>query len=142
MQVAQPSAGAPRLRDGANDPLAAGSGWVTHSSCAAIPQAQAKSRSGTTRPPRLVPDSRHVRVIFAGVTIADSTRALHLLETSHPPTWYIPPQDMLGEYLVITRSARAGASSRVVPQAGDFHGGWVSPYVVGPYEGGPVRAGW
>jgi uncharacterized protein (DUF427 family) len=35
-----------------------------------------------------------VRIELAGVTVADSTRALRVLETSHPPTIYIPPADI------------------------------------------------
>ena len=46
------------------------------------------------RPPRLEPTQRKIRVLFAGTTIADSSRALRLLETSHPPTYYIPPGDV------------------------------------------------
>ena len=46
------------------------------------------------RPPALKPDSRHVRVEFAGEVIADSNRTLRILETSHPPTFYIPPDDI------------------------------------------------
>jgi uncharacterized protein (DUF427 family) len=46
------------------------------------------------RPPRLEGSSRRVRVVFADRVIAESTRALRLLETSHPPTWYLPPEDV------------------------------------------------
>jgi uncharacterized protein (DUF427 family) len=46
------------------------------------------------RPPALVPCERRVRVELGGVTVADSTRALRVLETSHPPTIYIPPGDV------------------------------------------------
>jgi uncharacterized protein (DUF427 family) len=35
-----------------------------------------------------------VRVEFGGVTVADSTGALRVLETSHPPTIYVPPGDL------------------------------------------------
>jgi uncharacterized protein (DUF427 family) len=38
-------------------------------------------------------------VIFNGEVVADSTRALRLLETSHPPTYYIPPGDVRTELL-------------------------------------------
>jgi uncharacterized protein (DUF427 family) len=48
------------------------------------------------------PTSRRVRVIFGGVTIADTRRALRVLETSHPPTYYIPPNDLRMEYLTPT----------------------------------------
>src|SRR5262249_52303419 len=42
------------------------------------------------RPPAVEPCTRRVRVEMAGATIADSTRALRVLETSHPPGIYIP----------------------------------------------------
>jgi len=46
------------------------------------------------RPPALktVPD--RVRVVLGGVTIAESTTALRVLETSHPPVYYLPPTDI------------------------------------------------
>lgn len=46
------------------------------------------------RPPRLEASARHVRIVHDGKVIADSRRALRLLETSHPPSWYIPPADL------------------------------------------------
>lgn len=46
------------------------------------------------RPPALVPCERRVRIEHGGATLADSTRALRVLETSHPPVIYIPPQDI------------------------------------------------
>jgi uncharacterized protein (DUF427 family) len=36
---------------------------------------------------------------LAGVALADSTRALRVLETSHPPTVYLPPDDVRGDLL-------------------------------------------
>ncbi len=46
------------------------------------------------RPPRVEPSRSHVRVDFAGDVIAETTRALRVLETSHPPVYYIPPEDV------------------------------------------------
>ncbi len=46
------------------------------------------------RPPALVRCERRVRVELGGVTVADSTAAWRVLETSHPPTIYIPPADV------------------------------------------------
>jgi uncharacterized protein (DUF427 family) len=46
------------------------------------------------RPPALVPSSRHVVIRFGGVVVADSRRAWRVLETSHPPTWYVPRADV------------------------------------------------
>jgi len=46
------------------------------------------------RPPALLPCERRVRIELGGATIVDSTRALRVLETSHPPTVYVPPEDV------------------------------------------------
>ena len=46
------------------------------------------------RPPALEPCTRRVRIELGGRVIADSTDALRILETSHPPTIYIPPGDL------------------------------------------------
>ncbi len=42
------------------------------------------------RPPRVEPSSEHVVVRFGGVVVADTTSALRVLETSHPPAYYLP----------------------------------------------------
>ncbi len=47
------------------------------------------------RPPRLEPARRRIRVEFAGVTIVDTTDAYRVLETSHPPNYYVPPGAVL-----------------------------------------------
>lgn len=46
------------------------------------------------RPPALVADDRLVRVELGGEVIAESRRTLRVLETSHPPTFYIPREDV------------------------------------------------
>jgi uncharacterized protein (DUF427 family) len=51
------------------------------------------------RPPRIEEVSRHIQVVFSGVTIADTHHAKRVLETSHPPVYYIPPTDVRLEYL-------------------------------------------
>lgn len=56
------------------------------------------------RPPRVEPSTRHVRVIVNGVVLADSRRALRVLETSHPPSWYIPAEDVRMDLLVPTNA--------------------------------------
>ena len=43
--------------------------------------------------------SRRVRVEFAGEVIAESAHAYRVLETSHPPVYYIPPEDVRREFL-------------------------------------------
>ncbi len=42
------------------------------------------------RPPRAEPVSERVRIVFAGGTIADTLTAVRVLETSHPPVYYLP----------------------------------------------------
>ncbi|MGZ4174867.1 MAG: DUF427 domain-containing protein [Solirubrobacteraceae bacterium] len=51
------------------------------------------------RPPAVAPCRRRVRIELAGEVLADSTRAQRVLETSHPPTIYIPPADVRDELL-------------------------------------------
>ena len=51
------------------------------------------------RPPRLEDTSRHIQVVFNGIVIADTRRARRVLETSHPPIYYIPPDDIQMQYL-------------------------------------------
>ncbi|RRR76585.1 MAG: DUF427 domain-containing protein [Candidatus Viridilinea halotolerans] len=46
------------------------------------------------RPPRLEPCASHIQIFFAQTLIADTRRALRALETSHPPTYYLPPDDV------------------------------------------------
>ncbi|MCL4799453.1 MAG: DUF427 domain-containing protein [Burkholderiales bacterium] len=46
------------------------------------------------RPPRLVADARRVEVRAGGATIARSARAVRVLETASPPTFYLPPEDV------------------------------------------------
>jgi uncharacterized protein (DUF427 family) len=46
------------------------------------------------RPPRLEATTRHLVVVFDGVVLADTRRAQRVLETSHPPVYYIPEADV------------------------------------------------
>ena len=46
------------------------------------------------RPPRLEPTDRLVRVELGGRVVAETRSALRVLETSHPPTYYIPLEDI------------------------------------------------
>ncbi|MFD5142651.1 DUF427 domain-containing protein [Streptomyces sp. NPDC058401] len=77
------------------------------------------------RPPRVEADGRHVVVDFAGVRIADTRRSVRVLETSHPPVFYVPPQDTRQE---------------LFRQSGT--GGWITSEVKGPFKGAPGTRGW
>lgn len=46
------------------------------------------------RPPQLVDDPRRIEVVTKKGVIASTTRAIRVLETASPPTYYIPPADV------------------------------------------------
>ncbi|KAL9488050.1 hypothetical protein ACSS6W_000327 [Trichoderma asperelloides] len=46
------------------------------------------------RPPRLDKISRHIRITYKDVEIADTSDAYWVLETHHPPTYYLPPSSI------------------------------------------------
>lgn len=54
------------------------------------------------RPPRVEPSRRHVRVEFGGTVVADTRRALRVLETAGAPVWYLPAEDVRLDLLVPT----------------------------------------
>ncbi len=54
------------------------------------------------RPPKVEATSKRIRVIFNGVVIADTTEAKRVLETSHPPSYYIPQKDIKMEHFSTT----------------------------------------
>ncbi len=45
------------------------------------------------RPPRVEASAESIEVWLGGVLVAASTRTLRVLETSHPPTYYLPGDD-------------------------------------------------
>lgn len=145
------------------------------------------------RPPRLEKAGARLRVIFNGRTVADTTAGYRVLETSHPPAYYVSPDDIARQYLldvpggswcefkgqarswsllVDGRTSERAAWSypspssefsdiaghlafyasrvdecwvddeRVLPQEGDFYGGWITSRIVGPFKGGAGTRGW
>jgi uncharacterized protein (DUF427 family) len=147
------------------------------------------------RPPRLEPTSRHLRVVHAGIVLAQTSHALRILETSHPPVYYFPPAALTMKWLragagrktfcefkgvasywdlilasgeqirsVAWSYARPSSAyialkdhlafypgmvdecwvdeERVVPQPGDFYGGWITSDIKGPFKGPPGTSGW
>lgn len=57
------------------------------------------------RPPAMEDTSKLIQVRFNGVTIAETRRAKRVLETSHPPVYYIPPEDVRMEFLTENENA-------------------------------------
>jgi hypothetical protein len=128
------------------------------------PKAGRESVWDYPRPPRLEACTKRIRVALGGKIIADTRRAVRVLETSHPPVYYIPPEDIRMKFL----KDEAGSSfcewkgqaryyiafyaekmdactvdgERVRPQEGNFYGGWITGDIVGPFKGGPGSWGW
>ncbi len=58
------------------------------------------------RPPIVVPTDRHVRIVHGGVVVADTTRAVRVLETAGAPVWYLPGDDVQAGLLRPVRGYR------------------------------------
>lgn len=52
------------------------------------------------RPAIAEPTHRHIVIRHRGHIVADTNKAWRTLETSHPPTYYLPPADVTTEFLV------------------------------------------
>ena len=46
------------------------------------------------RPPVAEPSARRLRILHRGAVVADTDHGVRTLETSHPPTYYFPPEDV------------------------------------------------
>ena len=57
------------------------------------------------RPPALEPVTRRLRVVLGGAVIADTTRGWRVLETSHPPNYYLPLDDVVTGAVERTKGA-------------------------------------
>ena len=51
------------------------------------------------RPPRLEKSTSHLRVLHCGIVLAETSSAFRVLETSHPPVYYIAQSDIAMEWL-------------------------------------------
>lgn len=61
---------------------------------AVIPGADQESVWDYPRPPRIAPDTREVIVQVGSSVVARTRRALRVLETASPPTFYLPLADI------------------------------------------------
>lgn len=66
-----------------------------------VPKAGQESVWDYPRPPKLEKVHERLRVEFNLATIADTTSAYRVLETSHPPVYYIPPADIQMKFLTV-----------------------------------------
>jgi len=92
------------------------------------------------RPPALVPCERRVRIELGGVVVTESCAALRVLETSHPPTIYVPPADILSGCIVSAAGRSfcewkgvAGYLDVIVPARCEARAAWTYPGPTAPY---------
>jgi uncharacterized protein (DUF427 family) len=52
------------------------------------------------RPPRLEREASPLRIVHRGITVAATDAGLRTLETSHPPTYYFPPDSITPGLLI------------------------------------------
>jgi uncharacterized protein (DUF427 family) len=70
-----------------------------------MPERASESAWDYPRPPRVEATDRHLRVLLGDEVIAETTRAYRVLETSHPPNYYFPPEDVREGALARNESA-------------------------------------
>ena len=85
------------------------------------------------RPPRVEPSAERVVVRFAGQVIVDSTEAVRVLETSHPPVYYLSraafpdgvlvaaPGSSMCEFKGAARYLDVRVSEKVAPRAAWYY---------------------
>jgi uncharacterized protein (DUF427 family) len=66
---------------------------------AEVPAAGQESVWDYPRPPKLEEDSREILVLWGSLLVAKTRRAIRVLETSHPPTFYLPWDDVARDIL-------------------------------------------
>ena len=74
------------------------------------------------RPPAIEPVAQRILIRLGGAVVADSTRALRVLETHHAPTYYLPPDDIVPGALVRTHR-RSSCEWKGLAHYFDVHAG-------------------
>ena len=87
------------------------------------------------RPPRVEPTLEVIAVDLGGARIAETRRALRVLETSHPPAYYLPRADVAPPVSCARVRAGHGASSRGGQSISTWCPGRFG--AAGPFKGGP-----
>ncbi|MGD1899108.1 MAG: DUF427 domain-containing protein [Phormidesmis sp.] len=93
------------------------------------------------RPPKVEDVAKHVTIIFNNELIADTRKAKRILETSHPPNYYIPLNDIQTQYLEPSAHASycewKGVASYYSLQVGERQAkdvAWTYPNISAAYE--------
>lgn len=75
------------------------------------------------RPPRLEANTRHLVVVFGGEVVAETRGGYRVLETSHPPQYYFPPEDISAGALREAAGGRTMCEWKGEAEYWDVHGG-------------------
>lgn len=93
------------------------------------------------RPPRVEPVADRIRVVVGGIVIADTPRALRVVETAGAPVYYLPPSDVRTDLLELTDhhsvcefKGIATYRSIVLPNRIIQNAGWSYPHPSRGYE--------
>ena len=101
---------------------------------AVVPEPGQESVWDYPRPPAVVADTRIVEVRSGDIVIATTTQAIRVLETSHPPSFYVPPTSLTEGVLVAVPGSShcewKGQAEYVALSPADTPVGWryPSPY--------------
>jgi len=94
------------------------------------------------RPAIAEPTERHIRIVHKGVELVDSRSAWRTLETSHPPTYYIPREDIAMDHLepnsrrsMCEWKGQARYFDIVIGDSRIEGGAWSYPEPTGPFAG-------
>ncbi|MDJ0393382.1 DUF427 domain-containing protein [Rhodococcus sp. G-MC3] len=74
------------------------------------------------RPPLLEQSSRLITVRLQGVLVAETRDAWRVLETSHPPTWYVPRDDVAADALTPSDTRSTHCEWKGAATYWDVHG--------------------
>jgi uncharacterized protein (DUF427 family) len=97
---------------------------VPHEVVPVVPEPGQESVWDYPRPPRVEPSGKRVVVVLGGVVVVDTVHALRVLETSHPPTWYVPVAELTPGVLVLS-SATSYCEWKGVAQYADLVAGGI-----------------
>lgn len=93
------------------------------------------------RPPAVETTPDHIVVVHANTVVADSTRAVRVLETAHAPAYYVPLADVLPGALTLNRNhtwcefkGQAHYLDLILPGVTVLEAAWCYPQPTSGYE--------
>ncbi len=90
---------------------------------ASVPNPGQESVWDYPRPPRVEPVGDVIRIVLGGETIVLTANAYRVLETSHPPTYYVPTADIAADAIHPSRSRPSVCEWKGIALYFDVRGG-------------------